>query len=415
MTRKKRKSKKESAILPVESVQGNTGLTDSTPGENEAESGGVDSARNVSEADVHVGSASAEESETIQVDTQGETLISVEPEELSGDDPLDDIRRSLVEEDQKKDQQKSNTWWRQIARGLQKEKSTEAVTPEEIESDLSPDPGIVETLDQEEKSVLPEDFGDEIDDLIEALKKSEEGSSEPEVMVEDARGEQKATVDIRELKKRAFQPRADGAETEATEDMRSIALQGDEEILVEVQATPQNPSEEGLTGSENALRPYRRYIYIGFAVLGALMVSITAIVLFVIYQRFQSGKPVEEVAVTYPTMISLPGGLNFNLVRGTLKDGQWNPRGPEWLEGTEICRWIAIPWSRHIEAVIRTLNSNDPIELTMSNNDRMKYYVYSVQEVRFDELQSLETDTPCLLLVLAKSDSDMRWVITALP
>jgi len=414
MTRKKRKSKSENTILPVELVQGMSSLTDSIPGEKEAESGGTDAARDVFEGDVRAGISSTEESETSQANPQEETPVSVEPEE-SSDDPLDDIRRSLVEEEQKKGEQKSSTWWRQIARGLQKEKSAEAVTPEEIESDVSPDTGFVEKVDKEEKSVLHEDFGDEIDGLIEALKTSEEELSEPETMIEDTREEQKATVDIGQLKKQAFQPRAEDARTDATEDVRSIALQGDEEVLVEVQATRQNPFEERLTGIENALRPYRRYIYMGFAVLGALMVTIAAIVLFVIYQRLQPPEPVEEAALPYPTMMSLPGGLNFNLARGTLKDGQWNPRGPEWLEGTEVCRWIAIPWSRQMEAVIRTLNSNDPIELTMSNNDRLEYQVYSVQEVRFDELQSLETDTPCLLLILAKSDTDMRWVLIALP
>jgi hypothetical protein len=192
-------------------------------------------------------------------------------------------------------------------------------------------------------------------------------------------------------------------------------MQGGEEVLVEVQDTRQNTFEERLAGIENALRPYRRYIYLGFAVLGALMVSITAIVLFAIYQRLQPAPPVEEANLPFPALVSLPGGLNFSLERGELVNGEWNPEGAEWLEGTEICRWIAIPWSRQMEAVIRTLNPDDPIELTMSNNDRLEYHVYSLREVRFDELQSLETDTPCLLLVLANSDSDMRWVLTALP
>ncbi|HUG33815.1 MAG TPA: hypothetical protein VMJ90_03520 [Anaerolineales bacterium] len=416
MTRKKRKSKTNNTILPDESAQSNTGLTDSTPVENEAESSeGADSARNFSEGDVDAESASAEENKANQADSQGETPASADGEDSSSDDPLDDVRRSLLEEEQKKDEQKSNSWWRQIARGLQKEKSAEAVTPGKTESDVSPEAGFVETLDKSEKPILPEGYGDEIDELIEALKTSEEESPEPEAVVDDTPRESEAAVDIEQLKKQAFQPRAEGAQTEAAEDVRSIALQGGEEVLVEVQATPQNPLEERLAGIENALRPYRRLIYMGFAVLGALMVTIAAIVLIVIYQRIQPQEPVPEPSLPYPTMMSLPGGLNFNLARGTLKDGQWNPSGPEWLEGTEICRWIAIPWSRQMEAVIRTLNANDPIELTMSNNDPVAYYVYSVQEVRFDELQSLETDTPCLLLVLAKSDTDTRWVLTALP
>jgi hypothetical protein len=51
----------------------------------------------------------------------------------------------------------------------------------------------------------------------------------------------------------------------------------------------------------------------------------------------------------------------------------------------------------------------------MSNNDRLTYYVYTVREVSVDELQELDTDTPCLHLVLAKADAETRWVLTAMP
>ena len=113
--------------------------------------------------------------------------------------------------------------------------------------------------------------------------------------------------------------------------------------------------------------------------------------------------------------LSLPGGLSFSLGKGALKDGEWNPQGPEWLEGTEVCRWVAIPWSTQLEAVIRTLNPDDPIELVMSNNDRLTYKVYSVQQLSNEELQNLPSDSPCLLLVLAKADTETCWVLTALP
>jgi hypothetical protein len=155
------------------------------------------------------------------------------------------------------------------------------------------------------------------------------------------------------------------------------------------------------------LRPYRD-IY--FVIAPALRVILGLI------ERNNIAVPVEQAdTLPYPVGISLPGGLNFNLNRGELDNGQWNPTGPEWLEGTEICRWVAIPWSLQMEAVIRTLNPDDPIEVTMSNNDRLTYHVYSVQEVSVDKLQELDTGTPCLQLVLAKADSDTRWVLTALP
>ena len=117
----------------------------------------------------------------------------------------------------------------------------------------------------------------------------------------------------------------------------------------------------------------------------------------------------------YPVAVSLPGGWSFNLGRGTLQDGKWEPNGAEWLEGTEVCRWISLPWSRQLEAVIRTLNPKDPIELVMSNNDKLIYGVYSVYEMTPEEIQKQDANSPCLLLILTGSDSETRWVLTALP
>jgi len=125
---------------------------------------------------------------------------------------------------------------------------------------------------------------------------------------------------------------------------------------------------------------------------------------------------VEEFsALPYPVAMNLPGGLNFHLGKGKLDEGRWNPRGPEWLEGTEICRWIAIPHSRQLEAVVRTLTREDQIELIMSNNDKLVYTVYSIDQLNIEEMQELDSGSPCMLLVLAQSDSDERWVVTAVP
>jgi hypothetical protein len=173
---------------------------------------------------------------------------------------------------------------------------------------------------------------------------------------------------------------------------------------------------ERLKAIENVFRPYRRYIYFGLAFLGFVAVAITSIVLFDAYKQSLPPEPVQEApALPYPTSMKLPGGLNFNLGKGTLQNGRWNPRGPEWLEGTEICRWVAIPWSRQLEAVVRTLTQDDQIELGMSNSDWVAYNVYSINQLTIEEMQEFDSDSPCLLLVLAEADSDKRWVVTAIP
>jgi hypothetical protein len=141
---------------------------------------------------------------------------------------------------------------------------------------------------------------------------------------------------------------------------------------------------------------------------------------FLIYNAYQrsvarEAVPTEVSNLPFPTSVGLPGGWNFNLGKGVLKDGQWNPEGAEWLQGTEVCRWVALPWSRQLEAVIRTLNRDDPIELGMSNNDKLVYNVYSIEQMSPLEMQELDSNSPCLLIVLAEPETEERWVLTALP
>jgi hypothetical protein len=223
-------------------------------------------------------------------------------------------------------------------------------------------------------------------------------------------------VDIEELKKQAFQPRTTEEEPENISEVRAVALEGGEEVFVEVESKAEDPLEERFKAFENAIQPYRRYINLAFVFLGAVMAVIAGFLLYNVYQQVApKPTPVAVSNLPYPTSVSLPGGWSFSLGRGTLQNGQWDPQGAEWLEGTEVCRWVALPWSRQLEAVIRTLNPNDPIELVMSNNDKFVYKVYSVRQLTSEEMLELDSNSPCLLLVLAEADSDSRWVLTALP
>ena len=354
------------------------------------------------------------ESDPAQENTLPSDTSTSREEQTSTDDLLDDVRQSLIEDETVKDEKKSKKWWRRVAKGLQKDKKVETETPVETESTLTSVNSPVDLIEEkgEEKS---EEYLDEIDELIDMLETESNETAAPVSTPVEVPTEPEVEVDLEELKKQAFQPRSASEEQENITEVRSVALEDGEEVFVEVQSTPQDPLEERLTALENALRPYRRYLYFGIAVLGVVMAVIASTVLFNIYRRSQPAAPTAVSNLPFPTSISLPGGLNFSLGKGALQNGQWNPRGPEWLEGTEVCRWVAIPWSTQLEAVIRTLNPDDPIELVMSNNDRLVYKVYSIQQLTSAEMQNLPSDSPCLLLVLAKADTETRWVLTALP
>ena len=355
---------------------------------------------------------SSSESDPALSDAVTSDASTAREEQTSTDDLLDDVRQSLIEDEAVKDEKKSKKWWRRAAKGLQKDKKVEPETP--VETELTPVNAQADLIEEkaEEKS---EEYLDEIDELIDMLETESSGTAAPVSTPVEVPTEPEAEVDLEELKKQAFRPRTVGEEQENITEVRSVALEDGEEVFVEVEATRQDPLEERLTAFENALRPYRRYIYFGFTVLGIVMAVMASAVLFNIYQRSQPVAPTAISNLPFPTSIGLPGGLNFSLGKGALQDGQWNPQGPEWLQGTEVCRWVAIPWSTQLEAVIRTLNPDDPIELVMSNNDRLVYKVYSVQQLTNAEMQNLPSDSPCLLLVLAKADTETRWVLTALP
>jgi hypothetical protein len=145
------------------------------------------------------------------------------------------------------------------------------------------------------------------------------------------------------------------------------------------------------------------------------VVAIVSLIMFNVYQQTRP-QPTQQVSnLPYPTSVNLPGGWSFQLGRGAIQAGKWEPQGAEWLEGTEVCRWVALPWSTQLEAVIRTLNPKDPIELVMSNNDKLIYEVYSVRKLTPADMQELDSNSPCLLLILTQPDSEERWVLTALP
>ena len=405
MTKKKRKSKEEKPAESFEHKVQNAFKRiniDNRSG-NESAEDQADLAETAS-AESEAGTSGSESRDMSPAQT-------IEPsDEVSVDDLLDDVRRSLIEDEAQAEDKKPG-WLSRIARGFQKDE-TAVSSPVERESEpLAQD---VPTVSQPEDQYL-----DEIDQLIDML--------EPEVALEEPKPEAipveepapllepEPRVDVEELKKRVFSPR-EGAEQQEFSEVRSVAFEGGEDVFVEVQSTKEDASQERMKAFENSLRPYRQYIYFAIGFLGIVLAVAAVGIMYTAYQRTRPPEPTPVVSnLPHPTAMSLPGGLNFNLGRGSITDGKWNPSGPEWLQGTEICRWVAIPWSKQLEAVVRTLTPDDSIELVMSNNDRLTYDVFSIQELTLEEMQALDQNSPCLLLVLAEQDAEQRWVVTAKP
>ncbi|NJC96235.1 MAG: hypothetical protein C3F07_05150 [Anaerolineales bacterium] len=399
MTKRKREKK---IIEPneVEPFEAEVRQTESAPAESEAP---------VPETDQPGASEQGVAEELVQNEEAGAV------EDLSPDDLLEDVRHSLIEEESSREEQKKPRWWNPFGKGGRKGK-VEEEQPAVVETEPEASSPAVEDVPVE----TPDEYAEQIDDLIDMLEaeKEEPPAPAPVPVPETKVQEEKVALDIEEMKKQAFRARTPEDREESFSEVRTIALDGGEEVFVEVESKKEDPLEERFKAFENSLRPYRRYIYFGITFVGIVALVVTSVLLYTAYRQSLPPEPLtdEEAALLpYPTMVSLPGGLDFQLGKGVLDRGRWNPRGPEWLQGTEVCRWVAIPWSVQLEAVVRTLTRDDTIELVMSNSDRIEYNVYSIEQLSLEEMQNRDSNSPCLLLVLAEADSDKRWVVTALP
>jgi hypothetical protein len=352
--------------------------------------------------------------------------MSLEEQEASdpetnsaSEDLLDDVRRSLIEEEETDRSKKESKWWRRI--GRKEQRAAPQPPPSVSEIDLPTTSSQIETIEDQNTIAEPDEYAEQLNDLIDMLdaehqkSDTEARSTIGNVGEVEIPPEIQPELDFEQLKEQAFRPRSSDETVQSDSDVRSIALESGEEVFVEVEVKAPDPFEERLKAFENALKPYRSYIYMVFTFLGIVMAVMAALLIFNVYQRSKPQTVKEVPNLPYPVAVSLPGGWSFNLGTGALQGGKWEPVGAEWLEGTEVCRWVSLPWSLQLEAVLRTLNPKDPIELVMSNNDKLVYGVYSVYEMTTEEIQALDANSPCLLIILSGADSEKRWVLTALP
>lgn len=355
------------------------------------------------------GSASGEnEADSSSAETQADASM---------DDLLDDVRRSLIEEDTVS--QDSKGWLGKFSKGRRKGKKPAEPVEEK--------PAAAEPM--QAKPEPESEYLEQIDELIDMLEPVEaepvsepkievprEVPEEPVVMPEPEPEPEPEPVDLDELKKRVFSPSKEEKPEEDFSQVRAVALEGGEEVFVEVESKRVDERQDRLKALENSLRPYRGMLFFLLAFLAIVLAVAAGTVMYRTYQSTLPPTPTPvESDLPFPTQVILPGGLSFNLGKGQIVEGEWNPQGPEWLRGTEVCRWVAIPWSRPLEAAVRTLTRQDSIELVMSNSDRLTYNVFSIESLTLEEMQALDQNSPCLLVVLAEQDAEKRWVLTAKP
>ena len=150
------------------------------------------------------------------------------------------------------------------------------------------------------------------------------------------------------------------------------------------------------------------------------VVFIVVLVIFIGYGIFQGNRAADEpeiqsiTTLPVPGEILFPGGWKFALKQGAPEKGKWNPTGPEWLQGTEICRLVSVPWNKQLEAVYNAIAPGDEFVLKMSNGDVLAYKVETTQTIKLAELDQIANrHSPSLVVVLTKQDTDLRQIVIA--
>jgi len=346
-----------------------------------------------------------------------ETILNSESVQPSQEDLLAEARRALIEEES---QVKENVGILKrmtgrlrgtgILRPLPKEPSPdeEKILSHRLEETTEPPAADESALEEETKA------------LLDALEKAE--SAVPSEVEAEAPPTPATAVEAVPVESPALTVASASAIEPGYHALREVALEGYEEPSPESLIPPQ-PSFNEQIGNLAGQVQYKTLIRITIASLTAVVCMATFLIgSWALNLRPLSalqGAPPPTVTATlppaYPIQVRMPGGWMFVLSRGRVANGKWAPEKAEWLEGTEICRWVSLPWSEQLEAVFLTLKTGDRLDLVMSNYDRWSYRVRSVKEVQLFDLAGMDKNYPSLLLILTNPESDIRVVVEAAP
>jgi len=391
-------------------------------------------------------STASRKSKQVQVKEEPGKRAAKSPE-VSQDDLLDDIRQELAADEEVIEEPKG--FFGRMFRRLRGPSKTEAEEPKS-QSELE-----VEIETQEELSSDSDDLQGVLDELTgeqepapkpkpKPRKKRTAQDVDEEKSIQEFFADLEALADV--VPEGGIQAALDGQESavgEPQEDekvkvpklpvkssaedeidfeaVRGLALEDYDETVIEPEER-KKPLREEVRQTVRELKPVERFLLyaVGIVTVGVLLFSGGFLIVNSISVPTPTPVATLDLSETvYPTTLTITGGWKFPLGQGRVVDGEWAPKNDkaEWLVGTEISRWVALPWTLQLEAVLRTLNTDDQFELTMSNFDVLTFNVYSIQEMTMEELLATDPTRPALLVVLYNDEEKdgKFWTVTALP
>ncbi len=107
-----------------------------------------------------------------------------------------------------------------------------------------------------------------------------------------------------------------------------------------------------------------------------------------------AGSPAEEANA--PASLEVKGHL-FVLQQGKVEDksGAWNPQGPEWLNGTEVRRVIALPLMQVQEISVQP---GDDVTLRTRNGRVVVYPLTQVLNLTLDQIEAFTSLSPSIII-----------------
>ena len=111
-----------------------------------------------------------------------------------------------------------------------------------------------------------------------------------------------------------------------------------------------------------------------------------------------------------PASIELAGNT-FMLAVGKVKDGLWEPGGPEWLQGTEVRRVLALPYSADLAQSVTGMTPGESIRLRLRSGEVVEYQLTSVKRVQRHQIEVLAEIYPSIVIVLYGERTSERWAV----
>ena len=197
-------------------------------------------------------------------------------------------------------------------------------------------------------------------------------------------------------------------------ELQETLVKPKDEIPVEKEETSYS---NGLKHDIEQFGPIFKKIVLGLGLLASLLIFG---ILYYVFFNNPSPTTSTVIRVTnefpYPIKIQFPTELNFVLEIGQLQDLQGNPKSAEWLQGTEICRIIVIPWTTQVEEAFYRFTIGDVINLNMSNQDKLTFKIETVKKIKLSEIDPIINRTsPCLVVLLTNENPDDNLILIATP